>query len=1348
MNREQYHRRCSPPSCRRLGTVMAAVTLLSILSVRLPAQDLVISGTVNNTGTIRVKKQTVIAQPAVGGVLELTGTDQTLPARQYQHVRLSGSGVKTLSGGNADVTGVLSIAAPVTLRVPHGNIITLGDSLNEAGVLLGAVRRTVDLQGSTTSSNFGNIGAGISWSSNAPGITSVVRASDSTQAGNGNSSVRRFYRITPTDTTAVGNVLFRFADAELDGHSVSSLELWHSQDNGASWRRRPAVVDALNRTIGRSNVPLAGLWAMADTTRPLGPLTAAGIPAYLATMSAPPPLTPILTALPAYSIVVTDAFGDPVANVPVSFALTSVPAGASGQSLSAASTTTDSLGRAGTQLTLGDKTGDYVVTVTSPSLNPVALTARAKHGAPTALTALTATSINDTVFAALVTPLRIVLTDIGGNAVDSTPVRFAFASVPSTASLYAVSMDSVVTDSSGRAEVTATLGNRPGSYIVTAAAGALTPVTFTITAARNVAAQLFASGGGGQSDTVFNILGTPMRVEVRDRAGHPVDSAIVQFAITAAPDDATGQSLSALSATADTSGLASVSLTLGSRTGLYEVSATSPAAGIAPVLFQANAVRGPAAVIQLVAGTGQNGVVGTELSQPFIVSMSDIGGNAAEGDSVEFAIVTAPDGAVEQRLSVTNTTVDLTGMAQTRLTLGTKTGTYTVRARSPKVAGTLFFSSTAIPGTPSVLAVSGGSAQSGQILTTTVNDIAVAVRDSLGNGIAGRTVRFSVTSAPTFASGQSVTDTIAVTDASGRAVTKLRFGSKTGRYIVSAVSTGLPELQVEANATPGAPAALLASARPQQSRTILSVLDTPFTVNVLDIGDNAVPGTTVEFSILSSPSGAAGMALSDTVSVTDSTGEVRSFFTLGSKVGLYEVLARIFPSPATMMKRGDAVKKKRSETEQTAAIETRFSVLAVAGAPAAAVRIVGDGQTMPTGAMLDTAFTLRITDIGLNAVPGAPVSFRIASAPAGAAGQALSDTLVSTDSAGVASVFLTLGDREGMYVVSAEVPGAAPVTFNASAFVLYGDVNRDIAVNIADITAYIDIILGTSTMTPSDSVKADVNKDGRVDQTDIDALKEVILGRAIPPSFLERSDRDGVPTSAYAVRRVRRTAPALFSGAEARLEATEMGLRLNVDNIVNVRGIEMRLRLTDSLETPALVNLQFSRGKNMDVFVKNAGNEVRLVAYDRKNAGLDAGTGPVFRLSGIRDAALIDTVQILFSVGSNISVEPAYTTATAGAGVYPLRFALRQNYPNPFNGSTRILYDIPDGEKRVKALLQVYNMLGQKVRTLVSREHDPGTYPVDWDGTDDEGRHVATGVYVYRLMTKDLSTARKLIYVK
>jgi hypothetical protein len=93
----------------------------------------------------------------------------------------------------------------------------------------------------------------------------------------------------------------------------------------------------------------------------------------------------------------------------------------------------------------------------------------------------------------------------------------------------------------------------------------------------------------------------------------------------------------------------------------------------------------------------------------------------------------------------------------------------------------------------------------------------------------------------------------------------------------------------------------------------------------------------------------------------------------------------------------------------------------------------------------------------------------------------------------------------------------------------------------------------------------------------------------------------------------------------------------------------------------------------------------------------------------------------------------------------PRTFRLGQNYPNPFNPTTVIEFSVPE---RADVKLEIYNILGRKVKTLVERVMPAGDYTVQWDGTNLSGQSVATGIYLYRLTAGDHSASRKMLLLK
>jgi hypothetical protein len=102
-------------------------------------------------------------------------------------------------------------------------------------------------------------------------------------------------------------------------------------------------------------------------------------------------------------------------------------------------------------------------------------------------------------------------------------------------------------------------------------------------------------------------------------------------------------------------------------------------------------------------------------------------------------------------------------------------------------------------------------------------------------------------------------------------------------------------------------------------------------------------------------------------------------------------------------------------------------------------------------------------------------------------------------------------------------------------------------------------------------------------------------------------------------------------------------------------------------------------------------------------------------------------------------------TAEEVASVLPQDYELMQNFPNPFNPYTNIRFGLPYA---TNVLLEVYNLLGQRVTTLVNGPMDAGTHTVVWNGIDADGRQVATGVYFYRLTTPDYTDVKKMLLLK
>jgi len=107
--------------------------------------------------------------------------------------------------------------------------------------------------------------------------------------------------------------------------------------------------------------------------------------------------------------------------------------------------------------------------------------------------------------------------------------------------------------------------------------------------------------------------------------------------------------------------------------------------------------------------------------------------------------------------------------------------------------------------------------------------------------------------------------------------------------------------------------------------------------------------------------------------------------------------------------------------------------------------------------------------------------------------------------------------------------------------------------------------------------------------------------------------------------------------------------------------------------------------------------------------------------------------------------DPLVTSVEDNVATGLTTFVLHQNYPNPFNPETTIQYQVP---KRSEVKLVIFSVLGQRVATLVDEVQSMGVYSVQWDGKDDTGKKVASGVYLYRLQTKQFVQVKKLALLR
>ncbi len=93
----------------------------------------------------------------------------------------------------------------------------------------------------------------------------------------------------------------------------------------------------------------------------------------------------------------------------------------------------------------------------------------------------------------------------------------------------------------------------------------------------------------------------------------------------------------------------------------------------------------------------------------------------------------------------------------------------------------------------------------------------------------------------------------------------------------------------------------------------------------------------------------------------------------------------------------------------------------------------------------------------------------------------------------------------------------------------------------------------------------------------------------------------------------------------------------------------------------------------------------------------------------------------------------------------PSEFSLSQNYPNPFNPVTNFQFSL---SKSSHVKIEIFNILGQKIKVLVDEDMKPGVYSADWNGTDESGRSVSSGIYFYRMQAGVYTDIKKMVLMK
>ena len=611
-------------------------------------------------------------------------------------------------------------------------------------------------------------------------------------------------------------------------------------------------------------------------------------------------------------VVVTDANKNPVANVNVTFV-----AATGGGTLSSSAVATGANGQAATSLTLGPTVTQNTVTATATGLTPVTFTETAVASPATQIALVSGDAQVGVAGSALAKPCVVIVKDANNNPVPGFTVTFAV-----TLGAGKLSASAVVTDATGQASTTLTLGTTAGKNTATATAAGLlgSPITFNETGQAGSATQIAIVSGNKQQGAVSAPLANPLVVLVTDVNNNPVANFNVTFAVAAGAGK-----LSATAVPTGANGQASTSLTLGPVATENDVTATATGLTGSPLMFSELGVASPATQIALVSGNAQNGVAGSALATPFIVVVKDANNLPVQGFNVTFLVATGAG-----TLSATAVPTDATGQAKTTLTLGKTAGPNSVTATATGLTGSpITFTATGTAGAATQIAMSSGNNQAGVAGSALANALVVVVKDVNNNPVSAFNVTYAVATG-----GGALSVTAAVTDANGLASTKLTLGKTAGPNTVTATATGLVGSPITftetGNVGPATQIAIVSGNN--QAGTAGSALATALVVVVKDVNNNLVAGNNVTFAAAT-----GGGTLSATVVATGANGQASTALTLGAAAGANTVTATAtgVGTPVTFTETGNSKQLTYTTDIQPLMVKQLCTVCHVAGGPAA-----------------------------------------------------------------------------------------------------------------------------------------------------------------------------------------------------------------------------------------------------------------------------------------------------------------------------------------------------------------------------------------------------------------------------
>jgi len=307
----------------------------------------------------------------------------------------------------------------------------------------------------------------------------------------------------------------------------------------------------------------------------------------------------------------------------------------------------------------------------------------------------------------------------------------------------------------------------------------------------------------------------------------------------------------------------------------------------------------------------------------------------------------------------------------------------------------------------------------------------------------------------------------------------------------------------------------------------------------------------------------------------------------------------------------------------------------------------------------------------------------------------------------------TLSDSTGYLLVHPDLTNSIISVVGPEQF-LTGDINLNgIPYEVADVVLFVNH-LTNPTLFPFDAVQraaSDVNADG-LTETVADLVYLInIVNHVIPRPRLE----PGMPNMTL-------------------LLASNAGnTSFIADSPVDLGAVLVRIPHEPGVSLIPSANGRFTIASNDDGYV------LSVLAYLPESGTGNVGRVPLFTLNEATAKVTISELSASDAMGYMLG--SAYRIDTP----IPSTYELAQNYPNPFNAGTQITFGLPTGSD---VRIEIYSITGQKVSTLADGYFEAGSYNIIWNGIDEHGQSLASGVYFYRLTAGSEVRSMKMTLMK